>query len=565
MGRIRDEEPACIHDLLRPSCSICSTRRAHSQIDTANPRGHLDPPDHWTGKGAACRTCAALLPVSWLHEECERCTRKRLRLERRAGRTVLVMPPWTLRYSKRDWQEQALREWARAGCRGVVEAATGTGKTAVAFAAMEKLHNEVGDFLRIAIVVPTRVLARQWREELITTFGMSPLLIGEQHTDAQVEWTPKHPILIAVVNSARIRLERVLDGWRKQGLVAFLVVDECHRAGSEHNSRIFEGRYDYALGLSATPERDDNGHEEHVYPGLGGPIFRYSLLKALDDGILAPVTSINYYVDFSKEEQRQWAGLKQDIGSAIMVLRQRYPSLNFVPPSLLLKEVSRLTKDGDTLARRIQKLLATRRELLATARERVECQRDILNWIAKSGERSLIFHETIAAAEASYSYLVEHLGVRAVLDHSNMSKDNRTGAAEHFRQDRSQVLVAVRALDEGVDVPDASVAVIVAGSRSRRQRIQRFGRVLRQSGDKRAVVMSILVRGTPEEAGVGSRDEQLLGIHRVRHHRWPHVGVSGLGVTGIASSYRPAGAEYSEEDALTFLPLGLVRELNAHS
>jgi hypothetical protein len=124
-----------------------------------------------------------------------------------------------------------------------------------------------------------------------------------------------------------------------------------------------------------------------------------------------------------------------------------------------------------------------------------------------------------------------------------------------FQQNRIQVLVAVRALDEGVDVPDASVAFIAAGSRSRRQRIQRFGRVLRPVEGKRALVLTILVRNSAEETAVGARDTFLLGAGRVQHHRWPGVPVAQAVVLD-ASTYRPSEPAYSVEDMLTLLELG---------
>jgi superfamily II DNA or RNA helicase len=89
-------------------------------------------------------------------------------------------------------------------------------------------------------------------------------------------------------------------------------------------------------------------------------------------------------------------------------------------------------------------------------------------------------------------------------------------------------------------VPDADVAMILAGSRSKRQRIQRIGRVVRPKAGKQALAVTILVRSTPEETVTGSRDGQLLGSTRVEHHRWPDTSID-LALEGVESSYRPAG------------------------
>lgn len=437
----------------------------------------------------------------------------------------------------------------------MIEAATGTGKTAVALAAMELLHREHGDRFRAAIIVPTKVLAHQWRDQLERNLGLSRSSIGELHSDARIEWRSTHPVLIAVVNSARTRLLPVLEGWRKRGYLALLIVDECHRAGSEYNSRIFEGHYDCSLGLSATPERDDRGHEQYVYPGLGYPVYRYPLLNALNDGVLAPVQSINLYVDFDAAEHARWLQLSGDIREAFRNLMCRYPELQDIPDELLLRKVTMLADHEDPLALRIVKLLSDRRALLCSARARLACQEAILKWLAGNGKRALVFHETITSATASYEFLTRALAVRTGLDHSGLHKDVRAAAMEGFRKERHQVLVAVRALDEGVDVPDASVAVIAAGSRSRRQRIQRFGRVLRPAAGKRALLLTVLVRNTPEETAVGGRDSSLIGGDRVRHHRWPGVPVEHA--VAAKSSYHPDEPAYSVEDLLTLLELGL--------
>jgi superfamily II DNA or RNA helicase len=449
----------------------------------------------------------------------------------------------------------ALASWKDAGRRGVVEAATGTGKTAVAFAAIEQLRDVHGDALRVAIVVPTKVLARQWRTALETEVGIPRSFVGEQHSAAKTQWTPQHPVLVTVLDTARRNLAVVLKAW--QGKPVLLVVDECHRAGSEHNAKIFDQRATYTLGLSATPERDDNGHVDHVYPGLGQPVYRYPLLDALDDGVLAPLTSINLYVDFTSAELVAWEDLRDQIRQAIRKLEWEFPELELAGADFL-KSVGRLAEREHPTALRLMALLAERRELLATAEGRVACQRTLLRWLAGTDDRALVFHETIKSAEASRDELLE-LSVPVSIDHSKLNREERDGEEQRFRSKISRVYVAVRALDEGVDVPDASVAVIAAGSRSRRQRIQRFGRVLRHEADKKAIVVSILVRGTPEEAGVGGRDASIVGPLRVRHHRWPGVPIESA-LVAPDSTYKPATPDFTMEEMISMIDLGLLTD-----
>jgi superfamily II DNA or RNA helicase len=136
-----------------------------------------------------------------------------------------------------------------------------------------------------------------------------------------------------------------------------------------------------------------------------------------------------------------------------------------------------------------------------------------------------------------------------------MKPEARDQSMSRFRSDRAHVLVAVRSLDEGLDVPDAEVAITAAGSRSERQRIQRSGRVLRRGdGETRAIGITVLARGTPEEI-IGYRDASLLGPKRVPHHRWPNMKIEeGL---NTASSRSVPASPVSDADKLTLVDADL--------
>ena len=138
-------------------------------------------------------------------------------------------------------------------------------------------------------------------------------------------------------------------------------------------------------------------------------------------------------------------------------------------------------------------------------------------------------------AEQSARLFEDH-GYVTLVDHSALRTRDREAAHEAFRRERAAVLIAVRTVDEGVDVPDADVAIILSGTLTGRQRIQRIGRILRPSGST-AMCYSLLARGTSEESIVGAADASLLGPERVRHHRWPTTPFGNL--AALASSYQP--------------------------
>jgi superfamily II DNA or RNA helicase len=408
----------------------------------------------------------------------------------------------------------------------------------VAFAAIAELHRRHGDRLRVAIVVPTMQLARQWRDGLTQHLFLPRHLVGEQHSTADVSWTPDHPILATVINTARSQLKKVAAHWAREGTFTLLIVDECHRAGAESNARIFDSSFGATLGLSATPDRDDDGDHTYVYPNLGRPVYSYPLLRALDDEVLAPLRSVNLYVDFTAEERKKWDATAEALTMAMRSLRWEHPDLNFDSPDIFAR-IGRLAEMEDPAALRVVALLSSRRELLSDSEGRRDCIAALFDWLTTTNRKTIAFHETIAGAQRSLTQL-EDRRVRAVLDHSQMKPKDRQQSLAEFARPTTQVLVAVRSLDEGLDVPDADVAMILAGSRSKRQRIQRIGRVVRPKAGKQALAVTILIRNTPEETVTGARDSALLGTTRVEHHRWPDTTVDNA-LAGVESSYRPAG------------------------
>ena len=497
----------CIHGNSPEKCELCTKDRGRGKdAELAMKRPQ-------------CPDCRDFLREPGL---CSRCVKKRQRTEARRNRSPVSDSPrvsWTIDRPLRKWQVEALASWKTADRKAVIEAATGTGKTMLACAAIADVHTEAGPNSRVVVVVPTQVLASQWRQALTSTLHILDTSIGEQHSAAEIEWkNSEHPVLITVINTGRNHLESVLSTWRAEGRKVLLIVDECHRAGATTNARIFEGHFDYSLGLSATPERPDEGERTLVYPNLGKKTYSYPLKTALDDGVLADFTSVNMYVDFSSHEQKAWEASTEDLGKAIRSLKAQHPEIDSGSSNFFI-EVRKLAESDNPTARRVEALLASRRALLSESKGRKKCLSDLLKILSTTRKRFIVFHESIAAAEATRQELLT-LSVRASIDHSQMKPQDRASERDRFSLGISQAMVAVRSLDEGVDVPEAEIAIIASGSRSKRQRIQRMGRVLRFVEGKQALCISLLVRGTVEETVTGAGDNNLVGSERVRHHRY---------------------------------------------
>jgi superfamily II DNA or RNA helicase len=433
---------------------------------------------------------------------------------------------WPSWIETHPWQERAFASWVGNGRRGIIDAATGTGKSAVALRAIAELSGEFGEGLRIAIVSPTIALADQWREQLKDWLGARDLHLGNLHSGGERHryFDPKyHCVLIGVLASARDVLPDILAQWKRENLRVLLIVDECHRAAAESSSRIFDEPADFVMGLSAVPERPDGQEEVHLYPNIGRIVFRYDLKSAIRDGVIAEITSINLYVDFDQVERELWRSLAEETARALGELFVERPGLQDLDGSRRFLAIGACASSSKA-AQRVLELLDERQKVLESASNRHNCHQQILMWLAQNDKSAIIFHESIEKAKETYKAMTD-LHVKTRMDHSQMKAADRRNNLRDFREGRCRVFVAVRSLDEGIDVPSVSVAMISAGTKSRRQRVQRLGRVIRKSGNTHKLAVTILVRGTPEESVVGAQDGELLEDHRVRHHRWPKINI----------------------------------------
>ena len=416
------------------------------------------------------------------------------------------------------WQREALDAWIAAGCRGVVQATTGAGKTRLAIAAIESIR-EMHESVCVAVVVPTVLLAKQWHASLGRNRVGLNYGIGHVHSAAGGDDWRGQPIAIFVINSARDGLARVNKLWGAlyPGAPVLLIVDECHRAASDHNAQVFDVPVAYAIGLSATPERPDGRHESHIYPALGPVVYRYGLRDAMNDAVVADVRAVNLYVKFNRTEQARWIELEQKSARLSSVVLAHGET---VSRSRLAKLAQR-----DATAARLLDVLSQQEDMIDTCKRRIACERDVIDWIEQSDERTIVFNERIDNALLVRDELGRR-GVSAAIDHSELNDASRVQTLADLESGEARVLVAVRSLDEGIDIPDARVAVILSGGRTLRQRVQRVGRVARRAhGKDSALVITVLALSSPEAPIVGRRDQQVFGSGRVTHHRWPETRV----------------------------------------
>ena len=377
----------------------------------------------------------------------------------------LLQRPIEPKTPPRRWQEDALSLWVRAGRRGIASVVTGAGKTVFAEHCMAEAARHIAN-LHFIVLLPTNALLDQWYVSMREDLGLSPDEIATLSGGKR----SSHPALVnlIVLNTARSlapRLTRDLPA-------TFLIVDECHRAGSPENAAALAGKHVATLGLSATPEREhDDALAKVLVPALGPMFFEYGYADARADGIIVPFDLVNVRVPLLPAEQEEYDALSRRIGRLMRELPESQDRLK------------------RTLLRRAAASSAAKMRLPAAA----------MIAVRHRNARTLIFHEEIAAAERIRADL-ERLGLSATIYHSKIGEARRRDNLRLFRRGIFDVMVSCRALDEGVNVPESGVAIIASSTAAARQRIQRLGRVLRPAPDKeRALIYTLYATDVEEQ------------------------------------------------------------------
>lgn len=415
------------------------------------------------------------------------------------------------------WQRECLKAWESNGCRGIAHVATGAGKTVLALAAIDLFFSRFPN-AQIRVVVPTIPLAQQWQTALahhLNDMEKLPAFFGGGIRD-----NPESPVMIYIINSARDALAGHIRRSLAQGRPVFLICDECHHYQSPKNRRIFQyaspafssGKDFASLGLSATPF--GTAHDEILTEALGPEIYRYDFEDASSDGIVSSFMVGEVSVSFLEKERTEYEKVSSEIRFCFARLMQAYPQLKGLSAAAFMKEVRRIAgkaemNPADPAAAYLLKLFK-RREISSLAQARIQCGLDLIDQFPEK-PRILVFCERISQAELFAAALRRRRAGLCALYHSGMSKDARARNMQAFRDGSVRILVACRCLDEGIDVPDASVGVVLSSSAVPRQRIQRLGRILRRSPDKEAACLYYLfIRESVDDS------VYLQGIHAER-------------------------------------------------
>ena len=363
----------------------------------------------------------------------------------------------------RDHQVEAFSAWFKSGSRGVVELPTGAGKSILAVMAMLKLQRPS------LVVVPTLDLVDQWRE-LLGSFFDSP--IGQLYAGKfAIEY-----VTVGTYDSVCNKISEI------GGRFSFLIVDECHHLPSNQYRKIATHSIaPFRLGLSATVRRGD-GRERELFNYMGPLVYRKSILDMGED-TLSPYQTHTVKVELTNEERQEYEHFRQVYLTYLKANDLKMGGRNG------WQEFLRSSSQGRE-GRQAYAAYLKQKDICFFASEKINAIWDLLK--KHQSEKILIFTDNNLMA-----YRIAECLFLPVISHKT-KKTERKQLLEKFATGDLDVLVTSKVLNEGVDVPDASVAIIASGSGVVREHVQRLGRILRRSGDKQANLYEIITDKTIE-------------------------------------------------------------------
>lgn len=390
-----------------------------------------------------------------------------------------------------DYQKSAISVWVGENYRGIFDMATGTGKTFTGLGAIAKLSEDIGDGLAVVIVCPYQHLVDQWVEDIVK-FNMSPIIAYS--SSPQKDWKKRlskavldqkirrdKQFFCMVCTNATFASDFIQSNINKIKSPVLLVVDEAHNFGARSYAGLLDDRFTYRLALSATLERhkDEEG-TELLYRFFGKKCIKYSLERAIDEEKLTPYKYYPVLVYLSEDELGQYEQISYEMTKCIIKDK---------------KGKYRLNKRGEMLALKRSRIVAGAQEKLEALKEEIKPYINDNNILVYCGATNVALDATdidndayygdVRQIEAVVHILGNELAMSVAKFTSEENAETRALIKDNFQKgDGLQAIVAIKCLDEGVNIPGIRTAFVLASTTNPKEYIQRRGRVLRKAQGK---------------------------------------------------------------------------------
>jgi len=389
-----------------------------------------------------------------------------------------------------DYQEKAIQSWEDNNYLGIYDMATGTGKTITALASIARICDKLKNKLFVVILCPYQHLVEQWLEDLIN-FNIKPI-VGYSRS-SQKDWKDRlrNAILdqnLKVKNSsfvcfistnATFQGKYVQDSIMKIKSDILIVVDEAHNVGSERLRKFLSIIYKYRLGLSATIERhnDDEGTES-ILDFFGKRCIQYDIDKAISENKLAKYKYYPIVINLTDQELEKYTNLTNEISKCVIYNNKK----------------KFLSKKGEMLALERARLIAGARNKILKLEEYIKPYKNKSHILVYCGTSKLTEDEDdiyddspdeIRQIDLVTDLLGNKLGMKVAQFTSKEDILRRQIIKDEFTKGTDlQALIAIKCLDEGVNIPLIKTAFILASTTNPKEYIQRRGRVLRLAPGK---------------------------------------------------------------------------------
>lgn len=417
------------------------------------------------------------------------------------SKNIPMLPPLTERFKGlHTYQTDAIQEWKNKGYRGIFDMATGTGKTYTGLGALVDLYNHCNSDLAVVICCPFIHLVEQWVEDLVK-FNIEPI-VG-YGSSIQKNWRDKlskavqyHNYKIKgkeffcfITTNATFYSEFVQNELKKMNHNSLLMVDEAHYFGAEFIRKNLPQNFEYRLALSATIDR--HGDEEGtkvLYEYFGEKCIEYTLEMAIEAGMLTKYYYYPIIINLTPEELSLYKELTKKIAKFIVGSDKKH-----IPEAARLYLLKRA------------KLIAGAENKLSALKEAIKPYKDKKHLLVYCGATTLDSQNTDSDSLKQIQVVCKMLGNDLNMKVAKFTAEEDMKQRQNIKNlfskgDMLQVLVAIKCLDEGFNIPEIRTAFILASTTNPKEYIQRRGRVLRLAeGKKYAEIYDFITLPRPLE------------------------------------------------------------------